>query len=390
VPQLPLIDLAAEGITVKVDHENRTGGSPDEKNFGDPNPATTTRKFFVKPWEKRDIFIRWLLGEVDINTDPPRDTLTRTPPQVHPLYPDMIAVRVSNVRGLDPAPGDKFSTPNAGITTYTLTDYDQSGNPISQDHKLAKYGIAIIDVDYEHVRYNAWGDGEYLYQVAHGGTIGTAVESEYYRYTELTDPKSSSQYLQLPGMTLAYTWKVPQLFGGEPLPPHGTPIPYGIGLVLPKEEFTLIWRRVPYEVMDPLQSPLPKLFTRIYGDPGSAADLITGKYYQANNRPWLGTINKKTFFGYGAGTLLFSGFERKRRSGPIPETFEWDLYYTFTYDPNRGWDRKYYFTNIGASNNGWYYVSRSSTYYDHGSIPDEDSQYSERDFAGLFRVSDFP
>jgi hypothetical protein len=382
MPQLPLIDLADEGITVKVDHDFRASASPAEANFGDQQPAAATRRFFVTPWAKRDVFIRWLLGEVDVWADAtPGPQLTRTPPQRHPLYPGMVAVRVPSVKGYLPAPGDR-SAGDAGVRTFTLTDFDQDGNAVEQDYRLAEYESAVVEAEYQQVRYNAWGDGEFLAEIE-SGDGPTSPLAEFWRYTEVTDPKAAAEHLQAPGMTLVYTRKDGGTGGGggSPQQPQGVAIPYATGLLLPLEEFTLIWRRVPYRLMDPLASPLPPLYRRIYGDPDAQDDYA--------KRPYLGTINKAAFFGRAAGTLLFSQFEMRRRSGPVPTTYEWDLHYTFTFDPNRGWDRKYFFpNNKSAAGAGWYYVSRSGTYAEHGSIPDKDSQYDERAFEALFRVGD--
>jgi hypothetical protein len=382
MPKLPLIDLVDESIAVKVDHEFRTSASPAENTFGDQQPATAVRKFFVTPWEARDRFAKWVLGEVGINVDVSPPVLTRTPPQRHPKFPDMVATRIVGIKGYLPAPGSRIT--GAGTTTYPLPDYAQSdGAATEQNYKLAKYESAIIDVEYTHVRYNPWGDGQLISE----GYSPSNEGEEMNRYTEVMDPKTSAEYLQLPGMLLYYTRTNPA--AGKP---HGHAIPYGIGLILPLEEFTIVWRRLPYSLVDPFSDwsttigqsgagTLSPIFKRIYGDPDDPDDYT--------KRPYLGTINKTTIFGRAAGTLCLTGFASVRRSGPTPESWEVDLFYTFTFDPNRGWDRKYFHPNDGVGTSaGWYYVSRSKTYYEHGSIPDKDSQYDEREFRNLFVIGE--
>jgi hypothetical protein len=381
MPQLPLVNLATEVITYG-EAEFRDGGSPQETGFGGEPPAMGRRVFKVTPWSKRHIFCRWCLGEVAVDSDTTPATLTRTPPQRHPLYTGLIANRIASVRGYLPAPTRPAA--GAGTRVYTLTDYDQAGTEVPTNYELAEYESAIIEVEYAHARYHAWGDGE---------AIANDLTDEFERYTEFLEPKASADFLQLPGMTIIYT-RPGGPPGGVGVLPHGTGIPYGVGLILPLEEFTVAWRRIPFGVVDPLGgsagaldgggsgsgSSLSALYRRIYGDPTDPT-----------KKPYLGTINKTQIFGRAAGTLALTGFHYARRDGPIPTTHEADLYYTFTFDPNRGWDRKYYHPNNRDNTlAGWYYVSRSGTYHAHGSIPDGDSQYNEREFADLWKVGELP
>lgn len=377
--QLSLINLASEGITYQVDFGYRESASPDEANFGCESAASTTRRFLVNPWEKRHIFIRWLLGEVATNTDTTPATITRTPPQRHPLYLSLWAMKVLSIKGHRQAPTKPAA--GAGTNTYALTEYSQAGVSAPVNHKLARYEKAIIEVEYQFLKYRPMGDGEYA---------ALTLTEEYQRYTELLDPKSSTEYLTLPGMTLKYTRPPSEEDPPEPLErPHGTAIPYGVGRVLPLEEFTMVWHRVPYDVYQDGQfegAERTKLHERIHGDP----------YAETPIKPYLGTVNAFPIFGYPAETLLFSGFNPVRRYGPIPTSWEWDLHFTFTFDPNR-WNWKYYFDNtqgsgIGAS--GWYYTSTSGVYPDtevdlvygdYLDTPDDDALYNTRNHAFLFK-----
>lgn len=394
MPQLQPIDLAAEGVTVKWDYEYRTSGSPSESGFGNATPGTQ-RKALVTPWTKRDVFCRWVLGEVAVNWDLDPVGLTRTPPQPHPAFPGLYADSVASMVGFRPAPDRTGGLPNAGTgtTEYDIDEYDIGGSPTGVQYPVAKYESAIVTVNYAQYRFLPWGDGR---------ATAEAMADETGRYTEVTDPKSSAEYLQLPGMVLYYTRPDQELDEGGILGPMpaGLSIPYGTGLILPQEEITVVWRRVPYEVFDPLGqgdygsgggwfggsgagANLSPLYKRIYGDPEDPDD--------EDKLPYLGTINKTAIFGRAAGTLMFSGVDPVRRSGPTPDTFEWDLHYKFLYDPNRGWDRKYYHPNTkDSAEAGWYYVSRTAVNYAHGSIPDKDSQYNEREFRDLWVVGDLP
>lgn len=381
MPKLPLINLATEGITYKVDFDYKNATSPEESDFGTQQPARATRRFLVDPWSKRHIFLRWLLGEVAVNTDTTPHTLTRTYPQRHPLYLSLWADRVTSVKGFKQAPLKPAA--GAGTRVYSLTEFSQEGVSTPTDHKLAEYKYAVIDVEYMFYKFRPMGDGEFL---------SLALTEEYQRYTELTDPRTSAEFLTLPGMVLYYTRDPAKPDPGAR--PNKTSIPYGVGKILPLEEFTMIWHRVPYEAYQDGQfegSARTELHTRIYGNPWAATPI----------KPYIGTVNRFPIFGRPAETLLFSGFQAVRRFGPIPTSWEWDLHYTFTYDPNR-WNWKYYFQSgvpegppDPSNKNGWYFVSRSNSYPASATDPtygaylntqDEDSLYNTRNHAYLFRV----
>lgn len=370
--QLPLIDLTAEGITFEVDYGYRDASSPDEGNFGSQQPATTLRKFKMKPYFKRHIFIRWLLGEVAVNysgggSADPDCTITRTYPQRHPLYLSLFANRVASVRGFKQIRGPTSKR------TYNLTEYNQDGSTVVVPRRIADYEYAIVEVEYDYYKFKPYGDGEF---------IANDFTDEYQRYTEITDPRTSGEYLSLPGAVMKYVRKT------GTAKPHGTVIPYGVGKILPLEEFTVIWHRVPYEVYwdgkvdGGYQSFLHK---RIHGSPEEGIN------------PYLGTVGQFGLFGRQAETLLFSGFQAVRRFGPIPTSWEWDLHYTFTFDPFR-WNWKYYFANASTGPivpaNGWYFVSTRGIYPDIQTDPDygdyidtidDDSIYNTRNHANLFK-----
>lgn len=371
--QLPLIDLAAEGITYKQ-WDYRSASNPTEENFGSETPARATRTFLVTPWHKRHIFARWILGEVAVNNSLNPFSLSRTPPQRHPLFLSLWAMRITRMQGFKQAPTKPAV--GAGNRTYTLTDYPQSGGSGSPtNYTLAEYESAIVEVEYEHPRYNIAGDGEF---------IARGFDSELGRYTELLDPSASADYVTLPGMALK--------FAASTSPPDGITIPYGVGKVLPLEEFTVVWRRVPYEVYQDggidgtSRSALHK---RIYGDVGGPGE--SGGTVEAY--PYLGTVNRFPIFGRPAETLMFSRVQPVRRFGPIPTTWEWDIHYTFSYDPFR-WNWKYYH-DLGGPNSGFYFASKSGNvppievdpdfgpYYD---TPDDDALYNTRNFADLFYI----
>lgn len=376
MPQLPLIDLAAEGITYRQFYY-RDGDNPTEENFGSDSPATARRVFLVTPWNKRHIFCRWMLGEVAVNTSTSPHSLTRTPPQRHPLFLSLWASRVASMKGFKPAPTKPAA--GAGNRTYSITDYSQAGTPVPTNYTLAEYESAIIEVEYTHPRYNIAGDGESIFR---------GLTAEFQRYTEMLDPSASAEYVTLPGMALKFTT-------GDASPPDGITIPYGVGKVLPIEEFTVVWRRIPYEVYQDGGldgTSRSALHRRIYGDIGNTTG-GSGAGLSAGRNPYLGTVNRFPIFGRPAETLLFSGVQPVRRFGPIPTTWEWDLHYTFSFDPFR-WNWKYYH-DIGGPNSGWHFASKTNSfpavvvdpdygpYYD---TPDDDALYNTRNFADLFRV----
>lgn len=378
MPQLPLIDLAAEGITYRQFYY-RDGDNPTEENFGSDSPATARRVFLVTPWNKRHIFCRWMLGEVAVNYDVSPHELTRTPPQRHPLFLSLWASRVASMKGFKPAPTKPAA--GAGNRTYSITDYTQTGTPVPTNYTLAEYESAIVEVEYTHPRYNIAGDGEF---------IARGLQYEYQCYTEMLDPSASADYVTLPGMALKYAAE-------DLLRPHGITIPYGVGKVLPLEEFTLVWHRIPYEVYQDggLDGACRSaLHRRIYGDVGETT-CNSGSGLATGSNPYLGTVNRFPIFGRPAETLLFTGVQPVRRFGPIPTTWEWDLHYTFSFDPFR-WNWKYYH-DLGGPKSGWYFASKSGTvppivvdpdfgpYYD---TPDDDALYNTRNHADLFMIGE--
>lgn len=312
----------------------RDGSSPRE--VFEINNSTCERTFLVL-WEHRHDLVKYLLGYSETWDDSGTTRLSRLLPCYHPDYPDMVATKVTSIRG------HKFT----GWQELPDEDYRWTFN------QLNVFEHAEVTVMYEHAPY-ARVEDEDLYV---GG-------SELDRYVVRGEVTPSAEYLQLPGAVFKYTRSV------GTSNPHGVAIPFNSGRVLPQEKFTLTWVRLPENVWTPESG----LYQLIYGT--GLGDVV----------PWMGCVNSVEFYGRPPGTVLLSGVRPILNRSPLGEGFEWDLEYTFDFDPN-GWNYKYYH-GIGAasSDNGFYFVSGNGTYYAPGSVPDWRSIYNERDLNDLFSV----
>lgn len=336
----------------------RDGSNPAESHPME-QPATARRTWLVTPYTQRKNFIRWLLGETGGDTTV---GISRIPPQRHPEYPDLRAVRVPSVKGLAvPQADDGTKTgPYAGVKTVTEYEVEEPTTAAPSGASVYKYAPryshAVVEAEYEHLRYATQTDADTEWST---GGLSADYDPINLRNVEVGDPRGSAEHLQLPGLLLKYTRP-----GGWP---GGAvkPIQYGAGMILPLQEFDVWWRRVPAWAI----APGSEWFERVYGSDG--------------NDPYIGRVNKYAAFGRRAGTLLLaSAPEIVRRDTPAADGWEYDVKFPFAYDPN-GWNVKYYFDPAGADS-GWYYVSKSGTYHAPGDVPNGDSLYNTGALVLLF------
>lgn len=331
----------------------KDGTSPTE-SFEVDNSAS--RRTFLVAWDSRGDFIKYMLGYGETWDDSGTTRLSRLLPSYHPEFTDLIASRVSEVRGLKytaPAvpvdPDDPYRDDPAVCfdhPDYRFTDDDTAG------HQINVFKDAVITVEYEQASFDRVEDAD----IYDGG-------SELDRYVVRGEQTPGAEYLQLPGAVFKY------VRSSGTTSPHGKTIPFNNGLVLPQEKFVLVWRRVPSEVWTPDSA----LYEWVYGGP-----LYTV--------PALGCINDADFYGRPPGTVLFENVRPILRKSPLGVGFEWDLEYSFNYDP-KGWNYKYYFGVGDPANNGWYFVSKGTTYYTPATLPDYESLYNARDLNNLFNVN---
>lgn len=299
----------------------RDGSSPEERF--ELNGAGCTR-IFRCDWADRVDVVKFFLGYSAIWDNAGTPTLSRLLPQAHPLFPSFAATKVTSVKGI------KW-TGNAvgGAYQYKLD---------SSQINLFKY--AELTIQYEHVDYEMLDDGE--------------ITDEQDRYVSRGETTPSAEFLQLPGGAFKYI--------SASTPPHQTVIPFNVGKILPQEKFILTWRRLP-EAAWAIGS---NLYDRVY------------------DNGYLGAINANVFWGRPVGTVLFSGVRPILNRSPLGDGFEWDLEYTFDYDPH-GWNHKYYY-NPAGTNNGFHFVGTGTTIYTATTLPDNYSIYNSRTLENLFAV----
>lgn len=317
----------------------RDGSSPEEAFEVDASSAT--RVFHCK-WEHRAAFVQWMIGYSQTWDDAGTTKLSRLLPQQHPDYPDLIAVK-ARLRGF------RWMT-----NSEPDVEPDPPDEPYYQftESQINVFDKADVTVEYAHADYDRASD-----DLIYGGGF-----TEMDRFVIRGEVTPSGEYLQLPGASLKY-------FRSTGVgAPHGQAINFNAGKVLPGEKFTLTWTRLP----DAVWTPESGLYQLIYG---------TGPFTAV---PYLGCVNKTEFYGRYPGTVLLDGVRPIRRKSPLGAGFEWDLEYSFNFDPN-GWNWKYYYDPTGGAS-GWYFVGNTQ-YYAPGSLPDDKAVYNEAELLDLFSVN---
>lgn len=341
--EIDLWDVRERGV--------KDGRSPTESFEIDQSKAT--RVFLVK-WEYRHDFVWHMLGYAATWNDGGTLRLSRLLPSSHPDLRDLRAVRAS-------VTGHKWveNLLAPGDADYEDDPDRHHGHPEYQwqGEQLNVYHDAEVTIEYEHASFDCVEDQD-VYDADAGGVEG----AEMARYVIRGDVTPSGEALQLPGAVFQYIRET----GTDP--PHNIKIPFNTAKILPQEKFTLTWHRLPANVW----TPESHLYERIYGTGGDIA--------------YFGCINTKVFYGRAEGTVLFSGVRPVMRKSPLGDALEWDIEYTFDYDP-LGWNNKYYFgTGANAAYNGVYLVGKGSTFYDPDLVPDDYSVYNARDLNKLFSV----
>jgi hypothetical protein len=105
------------------------------------------------------------------------------------------------------------------------------------------------------------------------------------------------------------------------------------------------------------------------------------------DRPYLGTINSKSFLGRPPGTVLFDSVTPQKKKSPLGVGWEWSLTFHFIFK-HLGWNWLYYRAPSGGSGSGWYYVGiLSAGHHFADTVGDDDSLYAARDHRLLFSVA---
>ncbi len=283
---------------------------PFEELEGSPTVAladgklSATRRFKIA-WSERFAFLRELYGGYRVVGA----TFTYTPPQPFPGAPQLIALSIE----IQPFPPDRPD--GAGVTTLS-----SATNAFEFALVTAVYAIPEHGNDSRKQRSD-------LPNVP----LGT-----YLHYSS----DIGAEYVVVPGRF--WTW-------GDGLP---VPVPEDVnpGILVPTEDFTLTWSRV----------PLP---------PWTAMRDLRGK------------INSATFLGHAVGTVMFLGV-RTARDFQIEDTGLWRLEYHFkvnakestkTANLKLGWN--FFWRKEDAAGEHWIDIEDDAT---------GDAPYAAGDFSALF------
>lgn len=338
-----------------VDYLHERGvrdGTSVRRTFGPDGGTKTTRRVWC-PWLQQDECILRHLGAQRFSYAGAQGA-----------DPDSVPDNVLSVTGLErlvPLPDPQNPRLLANAIT-AITGHKQDDKFTEADGSVsAVYARAEIEVVYEPVDFDAIPDEELKDD---NGNLSWP-DGEWNRYTTITEPSPSVEYLTMPGGTLKYI----RQGGGQP---HGSLIPFNVGKVLPILEFHIIHRRLPFDVLNPFRRPCTKWFDRVFGNPDTGTS------------PMVGTVNKTKFLNYPAGTLLLANVKPVRSFGSLGQ-LQWDMDYTMAYDQHY-WNFKYYH-NTNSAYAGWYLVGRGDTYYNpgDGTLPAGYSIYDETEFRNLFR-----
>jgi hypothetical protein len=311
----------------------RDGSSPAE-SF-EINGSSAERTFRVN-WDLRNEFVWWMLGYAQTWDDSGTTRLSRLLPQQHPLYAGLVATKCTRIKGYK-------------WTGNAVADVDGEYQFPVDGSQISTFAKADVTIRYDHVTYDRVEDDD-IYDTL----------TEMDRYVVRGDIQPGADYMTMPGAAFSY-----RVSGGAD--PDGFPVAINSGRIVPTERFPLTWHRVPENVW----SPDSGLNDFVYG---------LGSY---SSGPALGAVNKTTFYGRPPGTVLLEAVRPILLRDPFGIDLEWDIEYTFAYNP-RGWNYLYYF-DLNGSDSGWYFVS-SLGYEAPGSVTDDTSIYNERDLNLLFSV----
>lgn len=342
----------------------RDGESPAD--FHEADASYGVRKVFCD-WEARSEVLRYLFGDVDIYDSPVTgQMLSRLLPQRHPVHSQWVATKLT-----DPIKGWKWKDYGLAVMKAGQPTYPWDGRS-NAFHK------AELNVLYEHANFDVKEDGD--------------IFSELERYVTYQDGEGTETDLVSKGGNFL-RFLVP---GGAKKPdgtgtptPHLVPVPYGIPYNVPEETFYLLWRRVPFAAFDALD-PEGKnyLYQRVYvGDPTGQLPLLGVP--TTDGVPYLGTVNRTTFYGRPPGTVKLRGVVPTKLRSPLGVGYEWNIKYKFVYRP-QGWLNLRWFPLPGtdpANSAGLYQVGTGEAAQPIDSVADYSALAVVRDLNKLFSIA---
>jgi hypothetical protein len=296
--------------------------------------ASTIRQAFFCDYDQLDNFLIYMLGAAVVYDDSGTDRLSRLMPQSPEGYPEFAFVQ------LESATGHKIVGDVAGASVdYPTPEYD-------------RWECVLLA---EHVPFDLLPDD--------------TTPNERSRYVQTLPTTGEANYQTVPGGIMRYI-RNPAL--PDPTErPHGLPIPFSIGVVVPTANVSRRWVRLPYEAWEEGST----LWNRMNGDPETgAAGLI-------------GTINSSEIFGYPQGSLLMMPPEEQLDRDPLGDGWAWTLTFKWQYRrDHHNWLRWWETDPAEANTNGLYFVGNGTTYYTTDLLPDGVSLFNSADHKTAFQV----
>lgn len=319
--------------TYDIEH----GGFPTHTRG--PDGATLKATYFCK-YDMFERFHCYMIGAAKDYTDSGTQRISRMLPQTWPGKPQIAAIK------LDSATGHNF-----------VADTDDD------DLKVPTYTHMKCVFTFQQLPYALREDAEVM-----------ASGAEKNRYVQVMPSKGETSYLGLPGGIMEYNVNGGAA-GPPPTPvPHTKPIPYPLGFPVPTLTISRKWHRVPLACW----GEGTPLFARVYGD-------------QANGKkPFVGTVNVDTLFGYPAGYLLYLGVEEEIEYDSLGDATAWTLTHTWKAATLAPHLFLYFFSSLAAdaAANAWYLATkRGASWSTIETIPDETGLFNGRQHALLWNVN---
>ncbi|MBA4192591.1 MAG: hypothetical protein C0467_31875 [Planctomycetaceae bacterium] len=316
----------------------RQGGFP---TFTCGPDGTTIKATYFCKFDEFERFKAYMVGAAKMYFNAGSRRISRMLPQTWPNKPKIACIKVDEAHG------------------HKLIGEETDGIPVPTYERMR------VVFTFQQLPYALREDADVL-------TSG----AELNRYVQVMPSVSEVQYLSLPGGVMQYTVE-----GGTaaspPTPaspvPHTKPIPYGLGMPIPTITISRKWHRVP---IDCWGEGTP-LFARVYGD------------YEIDEKPYVGTVNMTTLFGYPPGYLLYLGVEEEVEYDPLGDELCWSLTHKWSARTLAPHNWLYFFSTLSADagSNGWYLATkRGGTYALQTDLPDETSLFNVRDHSLLFNT----
>lgn len=202
--------------------------------------------------------------------------VNRTLPKAHPQYPWLYCSAIQKIKGTGdytkavPVLSAQSTTPISGFALYEKYFYEVEFRDFP-GKMLANAAVPIGTCTYHD------GSG--------GAPITIRYAQEFYRFTSIT---------QTPRQDFAVATQGAMAFRtSDGSAPGGTPFADAPRMLLPNQNLTVSWGRVPY---------------RFVTSPKSYFSMA------------IGTVNQNEFWGYAPGSLLFMGCTPSPYTPPIPAT----------------------------------------------------------------------